>query len=97
MAKRFSSKSTETRDELSTTCNPKVMSRYLSVPDATCEQAAKTDMVSVVRIQVILCTRVWVILVFMTCPHETEKAYTCWIERRWAGYRLLSVQCLNST
>ena len=28
-------KSTETRDELSTTCNPKVMSRYLSAPDAT--------------------------------------------------------------
>ena len=28
-------KSTETRDELSTTCNPKVMSRCLSVPDAT--------------------------------------------------------------
>ena len=28
-------KSTETRDELSTTCNPKVMSRCLSAPDAT--------------------------------------------------------------
>ena len=34
MAKRFS-KSTETRDELSTMCNPKVMSRCLSTPDAT--------------------------------------------------------------
>ena len=34
MAKR-SSKSTETKDELSTTCNPKIMSRCLSVPDAT--------------------------------------------------------------
>ena len=34
MAKR-SSKSTETREELSTTCNPKVMSRCLSAPDAT--------------------------------------------------------------
>ena len=34
MAKRFS-KSTETRDELSTTCNPIVISRCLSVPDAT--------------------------------------------------------------
>ena len=52
MAKR-----TETRDELSTTCNP--MSRCLSAPDATPltslpqEQAAKTNiMVSVVRIQV---------------------------------------------
>ena len=33
MAKHFS-KSTETRDELSTTCNPKVMSRCLSAPDA---------------------------------------------------------------
>ena len=31
MAKCFS----ETRDELSTTCNPKVMSRILSAPDAT--------------------------------------------------------------
>ena len=28
-------KSTETRDELSTTCNPKIMSRCLSAPDAT--------------------------------------------------------------
>ena len=34
MAKHFS-KCTETRDELSTTCNPKVMSRCLSAPDAT--------------------------------------------------------------
>ena len=34
MAKRFS-KSTEIMDELSTTCNPKIMSRCLSVPDAT--------------------------------------------------------------
>ena len=32
---KFFSKSTETRDELSTNCNPKVMSRRLSVPDAT--------------------------------------------------------------
>ena len=41
----------------STTCNPKVMSRLLSTPDATStslsqEQAAKTNMASVVRIQV---------------------------------------------
>ena len=28
-------KSMKTRDELSTTCNPKVMSRFLSAPDAT--------------------------------------------------------------
>ena len=28
-------KSTETRDELSTTCNPKVTSRCLSAPDST--------------------------------------------------------------
>ena len=28
-------KSTKTRDELSTTCNPKVMSRCLSASDAT--------------------------------------------------------------
>ena len=28
-------KSTETSDELSTTCNLKIMSRYLSAPDAT--------------------------------------------------------------
>ena len=34
MAKRFS-KSIETRDELSTACNPKVMSICLSVRDAT--------------------------------------------------------------
>ena len=50
-------KSTETRDELSTTCNLKVMSRCLSAPDATSlhqEQAAKSNMVSVVRIQVIV-------------------------------------------
>ena len=56
MAKHFSKKY-RTRDELSTTCNPKVMSRCLSAPDATPyimpqEQAAKTNMVSVVRIQV---------------------------------------------
>ena len=48
----------KTRDELSTTCNPKVMSRYLSTPDTTSlqlpqEQAAKTNMASVVRIQVL--------------------------------------------
>ena len=34
MVKPFS-KSTETRDELSTTCNPKVMSRCLSALDAS--------------------------------------------------------------
>ena len=34
MVKGFS-KITETRDELSTNCNPKVMSRCLSEPDAT--------------------------------------------------------------
>ena len=28
---------------------------------------------------------------------KLEKHYTCWIERRWADYRPLSVQCLNST
>ena len=33
MVKHFS-KCMETRDELSTTCNPKGMSRYLSAPDA---------------------------------------------------------------
>ena len=32
---KASLRSTETRDELSTTCNPKVMSRCLSAPDAT--------------------------------------------------------------
>ena len=50
-------KSTETRDELSTTYNTKVMSRCLSSPDATSlpqEQAAKTNMVVVVRIQVFI-------------------------------------------
>ena len=54
MAKR-SLKSTETRDEISTTCNLKVMSRCLSAPDATSlpqEQAVKSNMVSVIRIQV---------------------------------------------
>ena len=35
MAKRFSKKYMETRDEVSTMCNPKVMSRCLSLPDAT--------------------------------------------------------------
>ena len=35
MAKCFSLKSTETKDKLSTMCNPKVMSRFLSTPDAT--------------------------------------------------------------
>ena len=34
MVKSFT-KSTETREELSTTCNLKVMSRFLSAPDAT--------------------------------------------------------------
>ena len=48
----------ETKDELSTMCNPKVMSRCLSTPDATSlqkltqEQAATTYIASVVRIQV---------------------------------------------
>ena len=32
---KASLKGKETRDELSTTCNPKVMSRCLSMPDAT--------------------------------------------------------------
>ena len=47
-----------TKDGFSTICNPKVMSRYLSAPDANIltslsqEQAAKTNMVSVIRIQV---------------------------------------------
>ena len=51
-------KSMETREELSTSCNPKVMSRCLSAPDATSftsltqEQAATTNMASMVRIQV---------------------------------------------
>ena len=36
-------KSTETRDELSTTCNPKVRSRCLSAPDSTSlHHASKT-------------------------------------------------------
>ena len=35
MAINASLKSTETRDEPSTTCNPKVMSRCLPPPDAT--------------------------------------------------------------
>ena len=51
MGLNASLKSTETMNELSTICYPKVMSRCLSVPDAT-EQAAKTNMVSMVRIQV---------------------------------------------
>ena len=49
----------ETRDELSTTCNPKVMSRFLSVPPyiTASRTSAKTNMVSVVRIQdLVLCT-----------------------------------------
>ena len=33
--KSASLKSTETKDELSSTCNPNVMSSSLSVPDAT--------------------------------------------------------------
>ena len=50
-------KSTETREELSTNCNPKVMSRCLSAPDVhpyitAQEQAAKTNMASMVSIQV---------------------------------------------
>ena len=54
MVKRFS-KRTETREELSTTCNLKVMSRRLSAPDATSlpqEQADKTNMALMIRIQV---------------------------------------------
>ena len=51
-------KSTETRDELSTTCNPKVMKRCLSTPDAISlhhylkNKQLKTNMASVVSIQV---------------------------------------------
>ena len=62
MVKRFSkkyifSKKYGTIEELSTTCNLKVMSRCLSVPMlhpyiTAQEQAAKTNMASVVRIQV---------------------------------------------
>ena len=49
----------ETRGELSTTCNPKIMSRCLSAPgyihtSLPQEQAAKTSMVSEVRIPVII-------------------------------------------
>ena len=57
MAKHFS-KSTETKDVLLTTCNPQVMSRCLSMPDATSlhyclkNKQLKLIMVSVVRIQV---------------------------------------------
>ena len=61
MAKCFlkstETRDTETRDELSSTCTPKVMSRCLSMPDTTSlslpqEQAATTIMALVVRIQV---------------------------------------------
>ena len=51
-------KSTETRNELSTMCNPKVMSRCLSAPDAISlhhclkNKQLNLNMVSVVRIQV---------------------------------------------
>ena len=62
MAKCFS-KSTETREEISTTCNPNGMSRCLSAPNATClhlttqEKAANINiMFSVVRIQVFIIT-----------------------------------------
>ena len=55
MAKLLS-KITETRDELSTTYNPKIMSRCLSAPDATLHHCLKnkqqSNMVFVVRIQV---------------------------------------------
>ena len=55
MTKHFS-KSMETRDEFSTTCNLKVMLRCLSAlmlhpTSLPQEQAAKTKMLSVVRIQ----------------------------------------------
>ena len=30
-------------------------------------------------------------------PMKLDKHYTCWIERRWSGFRPLNVQCLNST
>ena len=57
---KFFSKSTETREELTTKCNPKVMSRFLSAPDATslhhCLKNKQlkliTNMASMVRIQV---------------------------------------------
>ena len=52
-------KSPETWEELSTTCNLKVMSRCLSAPDATSlrhclnnKQLATTNMALIVRIQV---------------------------------------------
>ena len=52
MAKRFS----RNKGELSTTCNPKVTSRFPSAPDATSlHHCLKTNMLSVVRVQV-LCT-----------------------------------------
>ena len=54
MAKHFSKKYGN-KGWAFTTWNPKFMSRYLSAPDATSlpqDQAAKTNMVFVVRIQV---------------------------------------------
>ena len=57
MAKRFSKKYGN-RDEILTTCNPKVMSRCMSVPDATLlhhylkNKQLKPNIISVVRIQV---------------------------------------------
>ena len=50
MAKLFA-KSTETRDELSTTCNQKVMSRCLSTPDYP-DYKTNANLVSIVRIHV---------------------------------------------
>ena len=64
------------------------------------EQAAKTNMASVVRIQVLCRFEEGVSNTYLHmtdhAPMKVEKHYTCWIERRWAGFRPLSVQYLNS-
>ena len=51
MDKRFL-KSTETSEELSTTCNPKVMSKCLSAPDATfLHHCLKNKQLQLIRLQ----------------------------------------------
>ena len=51
------------------------------------EQAAKTDMLSVVSKCCVQLRRVWLMLAYdCPCPHEAGKYYTCGIERGWHIY-----------
>ena len=74
-------KCTKTREVLSTTCNPNVISKCLSAPDATSllsqKQAAKTNAVSVVMIHV-FSTRKMVLVILQADPSNKSNILEKW-------------------